>query len=399
MPESRNQALHFADGRASTVPARLGAYLASVDVDEARAYAGASVHPLQRKDHGMNGAPTSYSHPDDPVRHSYPLAVDQPGFSTAVGLMMRTMPYAIVRFGLLLAFSMATILWLLLTFGIGAWLASAVLPVAGLVWMAAGLGLYGWIWWTVVRYALYLVQAGHIAVLTELITKGQIANGTTGMFAYGRQVVTERFGEVTALFALDMLVRGVVHAFNRTLDWVARFIPIPGLQTVVGIVNAIVRAATTYIDETIFSYNLARGDDNVWRSSKDALIYYCQNSTEILKTAIWVVILDKVLTAALWVVMLAPAGLLMAVLPDSLRFGGMMAGFIVAALFASNARQAFLKPIFLVMIMTKFHVAVRNETINLEWDARLTNLSGKFRDITGKAAAGWTPGVPSIPGA
>ena len=157
----------------------------------------------------------------------------------------------------------------------------------------------------------------------------------------------------------------MVRAFNRTLDFVAHLIPIPGLQSIVGIVNAIVRAATTYIDETIFSYNLARGDENAWRSSKDALIYYCQNSKEILKTAVWVVVLDKALTAVVWVVMLLPAFLLLAILPGVGTPGGFIAGLVVAALFASNVRQAFLKPIFLVMVMTKFHVLVRNQAINL----------------------------------
>jgi hypothetical protein len=55
------------------------------------------------------------------------------------------------------------------------------------------------------------------------------------------------------LFALDLLIRGVVQAFNRTLDWIARLLPVPGLQGIVGVVNAVIRAATTYIDETIFS--------------------------------------------------------------------------------------------------------------------------------------------------
>ena len=344
----------------------------------------------------MNGNPSSHSHPDAPVRHSYPLAIREAGLGTAVSLMMRTMPYAIVRFGMLLGFSVATIVWFILTFGIAAFLGSTRVPALGLIWMIAGLGVYGWAWWAVVRYALYLVQAGHIAVLTELITKGQVNNGSMNMFEYGKKVVTDHFGEVNILFALDLLIKGVVHAFNRTLDWIAGFLPIPGLQSLVGIVNAIVRAATRYIDETIFSYNLARGDDNAWRSPKDALIYYCQNSKEILKTAIYVVVLDKLLTAVVWVVMLAPAFLLLALLPASWAPGGFLAGLVIAALFASNVRQAFLQPTFLVMIMTKFHVCVQNEAINLEWDQRLTSLSGKFREIKDKAAAGVTPpGVPA----
>jgi hypothetical protein len=342
-----------------------------------------------------------YSHPSQQVRHSYPLAIDHAGFGTALGLVMRTLPYALVRFAILLAFSVATIAWFLLTFGIGGFLGNRIHPWIGVGWMIAGLGVYGWAWQMVVRYALYLIQAGHIAVLTELITTGNIAHGGEGMFAYGKRVVTDRFGQVNLLFALDLLIRGVVRAFNRTLDWIARLLPIPGLQSIVGIVNAVIRAATTYIDETIFSYNLARGDENPWRSSKDALIYYSQNAQEILKTAAWVVVLDKVLTVLVWVVMMAPAFMLVAVLPSS-GFGGFVtvAAFIIAALFASNVRQAFLKPIFLVMVMAKFHVVVRNQAINMEWDARLSSVSSKFQEIKDKAGEAVQPAPlpPPLPG-
>jgi hypothetical protein len=336
-----------------------------------------------------------YSHPDSPVRHSYPLAIQQAGFGTACSLVMKTMPYALVRFGILVAVTFGTVIWFALTFGGAALLSTSVHPFAGLMWLFAGLGTYGYAWWFLARYALFLIQAGHIAVLTELITTGTIGNGAAGMFDYGRKIVTERFGEVNALFALSALIRGVVFVFNRTLNFASHFLPIPGLRTVAGIVNAVVRAATRYVAHTMFSYNLARGDENVWRSSKDGLIYYAQNSGEILKTAVYVVILDRVLTALVWAAMLAPAFLMLAILPEAAKPGGFIGGLVIAALLASNVRQAFLQPIFLVMVMTKFHLVVRNQAINAEWDARLTSLSGKFRDLKSKAEQGWRP-APSL---
>jgi len=125
--------------------------------------------------------------------------------------------------------------------------------------------------------------------LTELITVGQIGNGSEGMFAYGKRVVKSRFGEASVLFVVDRLVSGVVRAFNRTLDFVAGLLPIPGLSSVVSFANSVIYAATTYIDETIFSYGLARQETNPWASAKDGLIYYAQNSREILKTGIYAV--------------------------------------------------------------------------------------------------------------
>jgi len=339
------------------------------------------------------------NHQGDLVRHSYPIAVETAGFATAVGLLVKTLPYALVRFAILVGASLFTIIWMSITFGGAAWAGGVLHPWVGYGWMFAGMGGFGLLWRLVLRYTLYLVKCGHIAVLTELITRGSINNGNQGMFSYGKQVVVERFGEVNVLFTLDLLIRGVIRAFNKTLDWVGSLIPIPGLDAVMGIVRAIITAATTYIDETIFSYNLARKDPNPWASGRDGLIYYCQNAKEILKTSVWVVVLDKVLTILVWVVMLAPGFLLAAVLPASLKVAGSVSAFVIAILFAANVRGAFLKPIFLIMIMTKFHVTIRNQAINEEWDARLSKISSKFGEIRDRAAAGrpTTPAPPPLP--
>jgi hypothetical protein len=162
------------------------------------------------------------------------------------------------------------------------------------------------------------------------------------------------------------------------------------------LVNAVIYAATTYLDETIFSYGLARRETNPWASAKDGLIYYAQNSKEILKTGVFVVILDKVLTVVVWVIMLAPAFLLSWMMPRSIVGLGSLFAFGFAALLASNVRAAFLKPIFLIMVMTKFHVQVQNQPINQEWDERLTRMSDKFRQIDEKMR-GYRPVPVPVP--
>ncbi|HMJ13463.1 MAG TPA: hypothetical protein VK524_18720 [Polyangiaceae bacterium] len=319
-----------------------------------------------------------YSHPDRPVRHSYPLAIEDAGLSTAIGLLMKTLPYALARFGILLTVSVVTIIWFAVTFGGLALLAAKVHPWAGYAWLFMGMGLYGYLWRTLVRYFLYLLKAGHIAVLTELITRGSIGSSREGMFDYGKRVVTERFGQVNVMFALDLLVHGVVRAFNRTLNWIANLLPIPGLQSVTAVVNAVVYSATTFIDETIFSYALARGDTDNVRSSRDGLIYYAQNSKEVLKTGVWIVILDKVATGLTWMVMLIPGLIVSWILPASVAGPGGLLTFVVSALLAWNVRAAFLEPLFLTMVMVKFHVCVRDQAIDLIWDERLSSVSGKF---------------------
>jgi hypothetical protein len=112
------------------------------------------------------------------VRHSYPLAIREAGFGTAVGLMMRTLPYALVRFGVLLCVSIATLMWFVIAFGGWGLLGSKIHPGVGFGWFLFSCAIYGYLWTIIVRYFLYLLKCGHIAVLTELITTGQIATAT-----------------------------------------------------------------------------------------------------------------------------------------------------------------------------------------------------------------------------
>jgi pSer/pThr/pTyr-binding forkhead associated (FHA) protein len=329
----------------------------------------------------------SHSHPEQAVRHSYPLAIQSAGFGDAVRLLMQTLPFLLVRLGILTGLTVAAIVYWVLLVGGFALLAKAT-PLLGWAWVVALIFVGGGLWRFVVRYVLYLLKAAHIAVLTELITTGQVGNGSESMFHYGKRIVTERFGEVNVLFGLDMLIAGIVGAFNRTLDWIANLLPVPGLDSVMGAVRAVLKASTTYIDETILSYNIARGDDNVFRSSKDGLIYYAQNAKAVLQTGVWVVVLDWVLTFGIWVVMLAPAFVLAYVLPGT----GTLVALVFAALFAANVRSAVLHPLFLIMVMVKFHCLVQRQPIDLVWDQRLSEASGKFGELKGKAEAWMRPG-------
>ena len=321
------------------------------------------------------------------ARQAYPLAVRDHGLATAFSLLMQSLPYALARFGILLACAVICIIWIVVAFGGAAWLGNHIAGVFGLVWLLTCLGGAGFVWGTILRYVLHLLACGHVAVLTELITRGQVGNGSESMLAYGRRVVTERFGQVNALFALNLMVRGVLVAFHRTLDWISEILPIPGLEGIASLVNIILRAATRYLDKVILSYNLARGDEEPWRGAREGMVYYAQNAVPILKTAVWIVIMERVLTVVLWLLLLAPAAAITVMLPSSVRESGGIVTILVAALLAGPLRAAFVKPLFLIMMMVRFHALIENQPINQEWDDRLAGISDKFRDLGTQAKA------------
>lgn len=332
-----------------------------------------------------SGPCSGYSHPDRAVRHSYPVVQGGFGVSDALALVAKTAPFVAARLGILFAKTVTTLIYWAVVLSIAGFLFARV-PALGWAWLLASFGVAGWFWHTVVRYFLYLLKSAHIAVLTELLMYGRVGNGSEGMLAYGRRVVTERFGQVNALFAMDMLVRGVVKAFNRTLDLVSSVLPIPGLDSVFGIAKGILAASTTYIDETIFSYNLARGDANAFRCSKDGLIYYAQNTAEILKTGAWVVVLDKVFSFALLLLVLLPTIVVISILPNGTSAWIPWTMVIAAVLFSRDLQQALLRPVFLTLVMLKFHSVVRGQAIDLVWDRRLDAASEKFAELKARAS-------------
>jgi hypothetical protein len=312
---------------------------------------------------------------------SFPLAVRNAGFGTALGLVMQTLPYAVARFAVLLGASLVTVIWLAVAFGGGAWLGEHIAHVFGFAWIVLCLGSFGFAWWGVVRYGLHLISCGHVAVLTELITHGQVGNGSESMFAYGRRIVVQRIGQESLLYGLNLTVRGIINSLHRTLDWIAESLSIPGLESLANLATMVMKAATSYLDKVIFSYSLARTDRDAWTAAREGLVYYGQNARPILKTSVWIMVLERVLTVLLWLVLLAPAAAIVVVLPHSLRESGALVTLGIAALLAGSLRGAFLKPIFLTMIMIRFHALIENQAVDPAWDARLSEISGQFAGL------------------
>jgi hypothetical protein len=91
----------------------------------------------------------------------------------------------------------------------------------------------------------------------------------------------------------------------------------------------------------------------------------------------------------LWLLLLAPAAAITVMLPRAVHEQAGIVTILVAALLAGPLRAAFLKPLFLIMMMVRFHTLIENQPINQEWDARLATVSDKFRDLGNQARAGF----------
>jgi hypothetical protein len=306
-----------------------------------------------------------------------------------LGLLAQTYPFILLRmlvyFGITSAYIVATGGGAAIGYGVGH---VSDDPAAFSVWGAViGVGVVSIAVYWIREYLLYILKAGHIAVLVELMQGKPLPDGQ-GQIAHARQVVTARFGEANLLFVLDQLIKGVIRAITGLVGGVAMILPIPGLQGLLSLFNTIVRISLTYVDEIILGYNIKVGSTNPWETSRQALVLYAQNGKRMVKNAIWLTLMLYVLAFVIFLVMLAPMATLFYILP------GHIAGwsFVAAIVFAWAFKAAVLEPFAIAALMTVYFETVEGQVPNPEWDGKLSDVSGKFRELKDKAVSAMTPG-------
>jgi hypothetical protein len=314
-------------------------------------------------------------------------------FSRSVGAILRTMPFIVLRLLVYLAIAVAYVFAIGLGAGIGFGFGhlghSPDAPAAGAGWGGLiGFGLVSAVLYLAREYLLYLVKAAHIAVLVEILDNKPIPQGQ-GQIAFGTSFVRTHFAESSVLFGVDQIVKGVLRALMRTLNFFTAFLPIPALQTAVRIAEAIIRMSLTYVDEIILAWLIRTRTANPWDGARDALVLYAQNYKHFLKNAVWLSVFMWVTTVVIFVFLLAPAAALVYFIPTA--GGWWVAGF--ALIFAIALKKALLEPLAIASLMQVFFKTVEGQTPDPEWSARLTTASAQFRQL-GEKASGWIPRPP-----
>jgi len=254
----------------------------------------------------------------------------------------------------------------------------------------AGFTIAGAIMYFLREYLLYMVKAGHIAVLVELL-EGKELPGGRSQIDHAQQVVRERFAESSVLFGLDQLIKGILKSFNRIFFTVATLLPIPGAGGLVKFLNTVLNLSLTYLDEVILAYNIHTRAENPWDGSKTALVLYAQNYKAFLKNAFWLAFLIWGLTFVIFLLILAPVAALVAYFPGA---AGPLS-LVIALVFAWGIKQAVIEPFAMTALMQVFFKVTQGQQANPEWEAKLDSASGKFRELKDKAANWHKPHTPA----
>ncbi len=314
--------------------------------------------------------------------------------SKTLGIMLRTMPFILFRmaifFGITIAYIFATGTGGAIGYGVGKISTDPDAQGTFAVWgSVVGFGLVSAALFWIREYILYIIKAGHIAVMVELLQGKDLPQGR-GQIEHAKSVVTERFMETSVLFALDQLIKGVIGAITGLIGGIAAFIPIPGLDGLVRFINTVIRISLTYVDEIILGYAIKTRSTNPWESARTGIILYAQNGKVMVKNAIWLSIFMWIISILVFFLMLAPAATLLIMFPG--QTGGW--AFVVAIVFAWAFKAALLEPFAIAALMDVYFRVIEGQQPNAEWERRLNEASSKFRDL-GSKAMDWMRGRPA----
>jgi hypothetical protein len=244
------------------------------------------------------------------------------------------------------------------------------------------LGLFiGFYYWSR-RYLLYLVKAGHTAVITELYQNGALPE-VQSQYEYGKQLVKTRVKDMSILFAVDALVNGILRAFSRTVVSIVDFLPLPGIENVARIGMSIVNRSLTYVDEGIFSYNIMHKEKNLWQAAKEGVVLYAQSWKPLLKSAVSLWVVDKVFLLVAFIIWMIPCGAVAAAASaENTKF----IAFLVAIVLAFFTEKALFEPVSLATMIVTYQKSIEGQEPNPEWEAKLESVSEKFRKLKEKAS-------------
>lgn len=313
--------------------------------------------------------------------------------SRTLAILVRTWPFILLRLAVYLGI---TFTYLIAT-GAGAGLGYGIGqisddPGAYAFWGGiAGFGLVSLAVYWIREYILYIVKAGHIAVMVHLIDGREVPEGRS-QIDHAVGTVKARFAEANVLFVLDQLVKGVIRVITGLIGGLSMLLPVPELQGIARFVNTVIRLSLTYVDEIILGYNIRSDSKRPFDTAREGIVLYAQNGGVMIRNAVWLALIMWLLAFVLFLVMLAPAAAILYAMP------GELAGwsFAFAIVMAWALKAALIEPFAIAALMQVYFRTIEGQVPDPEWNRRLSEASDKFREMKDRAAASFgAVGMPA----
>lgn len=287
----------------------------------------------------------------------------------------KTMKFVWLKMGVGAVITLASALLFAIIMGIGLLIGNGtILMLLILFWLAATIGIYQF----AMSYAGYMIKAGHVAIIQEAVVNGTIPEN---QFEVAKEMVQKRFASSNVYFAVDKLVSGSVKQLQKGVDRLENTLGgIPGVSTLASFAKLFISISLNYVDECCMGYTFYQKDENAFKCAADGVVIYFQNWKKLLKDAAFTALLVIGLTFAAWIIPF----LLFGALFRALHWPGLIAA-ILALMVALAVRIAFIDSYILVKMMVSYMQVAPETEITFDLYDKLCKLSGKFRELFGKA--------------
>ncbi|MBU9722612.1 MULTISPECIES: hypothetical protein [Bacillaceae] len=333
---------------------------------------------------------------------------------SVVQLITRTMPFFISRIVVYAIFGVISLLFLGLMIGLGVlfarWFEFASMGFVLMIIASffAVLAILRFI----ERYFLYMVKVGHIAVVTELLRKGNVPEGK-GQIEYGKDQVIANFGSANVAFVLDKIIYAAVRQIQRWMMRIGNFLNfIPGAKNIIGILSKVMEVSLRYVDEAILSYIMLKkseaaesevaageeaekgeegasekGEINVWKAACDGVVLYAQSWKKVIMTAGGIVAFIYILNFVLFIGSVIPLmGIARMMAPNAgveavFGYFALVGAYIITAM----VKRAIVDPIAMIAMVRTYQLNIQDMEPKMDLQQKLLKVSSKFRQLFNKS--------------
>ena len=232
----------------------------------------------------------------------------------------------------------------------------------------------------ITHYFGYLIKAGHIAIVSEIVTTGKIPDN---QYEVAVSMVKSRFKESSVYFLVDKLVSGAVKELQKGVGKVGDALDaIPGMSAITNFIQIFIGIVLGYIDECCLGYTFYKKDQGAFKSACDGITIYWKNKKKLLKDAAIMALVVMVITAVLFIiplVIMVP----LALLTDNTIV--VVCAVIGSAIIAGIVKSAFVDSWMMVKMMTSYMEDAPTTAVDNGIYDTLCKLSGKFKQLFNKS--------------
>lgn len=235
-------------------------------------------------------------------------------------------------------------------------------------------------------YLLFLVNAPHVALMTDLAENRSVPNDFKQV-EHGWAVVQDRFGTAQSLFGLDVLVKKVIGAVPTLIDNPQSLIFLKRIDRIPAVVPMMLRLASGLNDEIILARLIRDETRNPFQDAQGVLALYARNAAPVLRAAVGLTAISGAVTCAMFVVMLMPAAFVVWIVPGTWFLGHI----VFAAAFAWAFKAALIDPLVFACLMQIFLRQTAGQVPDPIWLEKLDGATTSFKTL-GQRAMMWARG-------